>query len=172
MVEQPFLLDNFAYFGDGNSARIIQRRKIRKKDGITYWEFFFIPSKRVRDMYKLKDEISPRDNTIRREYPEVYVIELDSNPTHLRILIKRDFNGRKTNLSEEMSDKDLMILNLQKNMGVLELELSEKDRLLRQRTSPEDYIHQASEMVKIARTAAAKQKTGGDGESEEDDDDE
>lgn len=158
-------LDNFAHFGDGNTCLILRRRKYRGEDGITYWEFFFRPNRRIIKIYPhINDEINPIDGSVRKDYPETEVKIVDENPNHLRVWIFTDFDGNPTPVSRIDDDKDLQILNLQKRSAVLELEISELHNLLRNKMTPEAYIAQAANIIKKSRTAAAKIKTGGEGE--------
>jgi hypothetical protein len=163
-MSDGIILDNFASFGDGNVALILNRRKYKGEDGITYWDFRFRPGRRTVEIYNLEEELDPIDGSITKEYPDTEVSVVDENPNHLRVWIFTDFNGNPTPVSKIDDDKDLQILNLQKRIATLELELSETHRMLKTRATPEAYIAQASEMIKRARTAAAKQQVGGDGE--------
>ena len=172
MADTNVRLDNFAHFGDGNTALVLRRRKTIKEDGITYWEFFFAPTRRLIGMYNLKDEINPVDGSIRREYAEVEVEVVDENPNHLRIWVFADFEGGPTPVGRRDEEKDMQILNLQKKNSALQLECSELQSLLKKRAVPELYIKQAANAIREARTAAAKMKTGGDGDVSSDDEDE
>jgi len=155
MAEQ-YQLDNFAHFGDGNTSLVLGRRKYKGEDGISYWEFKFRPNKRIISIYQLHDEINPIDGTVIRTYPYTEVEVVDDNPNHLRIWIFTDFDGNQTPVSKQDEDKDMQILNHQRKIALLELELSELFVMLKKRTTPEEYVSQATEIVKRARGAAAK----------------
>lgn len=164
MAQPPIRLDNFAHFGDGNTALVIRKKKFVGEDGITYWEFIFRINPRIRAMYSLDDEIEPVQETIRREYPEIDVSVVDENPNHLRVWIFTDINGNPTPVSRIDDEKDMQILNLQKKIASLKLECSELQEMMRNRSVPEQAISHAANIVKQARTAAAKLKVDGGGE--------
>jgi len=162
-------LDNFAHFGDGHTALIINRRKFRKADGTEAWEFFFRPNKRLIALNPIiKDEINPSTGLIKREYSVLDVRAADENPNHLRIWIFTDFNGDSTPMSRSDDEKDLMILQLQKTNAIMQLNIAEQNEMLRLKSSPHLYLKDASESIKLVKDVLKKQTPFGGGNEEGD----
>jgi len=154
---QDLNIDSFAIFGDGTQSRILQRSKFRHESGVVKWNFLLIPNKILLSKYPMiKEEINPQWGYISRNYADVDVKVVDDNPSHTRVWIFTTFNGDATPVSSIDDDKDIQILNQQKTMVAMEIENKHLHELLKQKSTPKIFIKEATEMIKLARSAAAK----------------
>lgn len=89
--------DHWAYFGDGNAAKIIEiRENIDKDTGVKRTKFIFLPSKRIEETYDLKEEQDYRTGLIIREYDSTDVLFLERGVNRTRAWIFTDFDGKET----------------------------------------------------------------------------
>ncbi len=108
-MDKKQLGDHWAYFGDGNAAQIIDSREyIKKKTGVKYVRFIFLPSRRIENMYNIEEE-QDDNGMIVREYPATDVIFLERGVVRTRCWVITDFIGGSTPASRRYEELTLIL---------------------------------------------------------------
>lgn len=155
--------DHWAYFGDGNASQIVDSKEyIKKKTGIKYVKFIFIPSSIIEKTYDISQMQDPSSRAVVCEYPWTDVIWLQRGVNRSRCWITTDFMGGPTpasrrfeELSSTLIDTERLLRSSEaaKNRAYQELEKERQQQLQAMKTK--------IEMVKEARKGAGR--TDGEG---------
>lgn len=162
--ESPLVGDHWANFGDGNAARIIDSREyIKRKTGIKYVKFIFMPSSRIQQMYDIGED-QDRTGAIVKEYFATDVLFLERGIYRSRCWVYTDFNGgptpasrRHEELTSTLKDTDRLLRSAEaaKNRAFQELEIEREQKILALRT-------QANMVREIARARGRVDDDGSD----------
>tara|TARA_Y100000310_G_scaffold320368_1_gene376752 strand:+ start:323 stop:826 length:504 start_codon:yes stop_codon:yes gene_type:complete len=130
--------DNWASFGDGNAAEIIETSEYTKeKTGVKHIKFIFLPSKLIEAQYDIGEEQN-QNGFIIRSYPATEVVFLIRGVGKTRCWIYTDFNGGPTpasrrfqELTETIEDNEKLMRSAEaaKNRAYQELDMERQHRL-------------------------------------------
>jgi len=111
MAEQPVY--PYLWFGNGHSAQMIPPIiRIVGERGEKLLEFTLRPTRELMIAYNIQEgTLNPQDGSLKKAYPETYIINLNMDPMVNRVICLCDFNGGTTPLLEMAAkDKDTIIL--------------------------------------------------------------
>lgn len=159
------LVDHWAYFGDGNSVKIIDSKEYIKNTGVKFVKFIFQVASRIRDMYDLEDKLDLVTNAIVKEYPVTDVIWLERGVTRSRVWIVTDFNGgptpasrRHESLTAALNDTEKLLMSEKaaKNRAYQELSEEREQQLIA--------LKQKTRMVREVMKAGPRKSSEDEGE--------
>jgi len=121
--------DHWASFGDGNAAQIIDSRDyLEKTTGKKKIKFIFWPSKRIREMYELEEEVDRLTGYVVKQFDFTDVVFLERGVHRTRCWIYTDFQGGPTPASRRYED--------------LTMALKDSERLLRSAEAAKNRAYQ------------------------------
>jgi len=135
--------DHWAYFGDGNAARIVECKDIiNNKTGVQKVKFIFIPSEKIENQYDIKVEQDPSTKMIIREYKKTNVIFLERGVGRTRCWVTLDFNGGPTVASR----REQIFTDV----------INDNDRLLRSAEASKNRLQQELDTERLQKTESLK----------------
>ena len=142
--------DHWAYFGDGNAAKIVDSKDYLKSSGVKWIKFILLPSTRIEQAYDIVQKQDPVTRAVMMEYAHTDVIWLERGVERSRCWIVTDFNGGATpasrryeELSATLKDTERLLRSAEaaKNRAYQELDIERKQQTQAIKTQMENVMH-------------------------------